>query len=848
MTNQSSLFNLSWMRYLSLLFLILSTGFLASGIVTLIAANLDYLSDLTKIYGLQLVLVVSTLLSCYFLLRESRKVAKGKLKLLSATFFFITAVFIGAVFALVGQTYQTGANAWELFALWSLCQLPLLLLLPNIASALLFITTTNLSLYLYYDAWFDHNVLNYAILLNFIFLLFSEIFIRQLHDQNWRILPKILTFLVLSHLFGVLTITDNLFNDAYSIVYFLKVVIPSGIAIYVYKKYRFDFVNLIIATICCIVAFAFLLFSNVNSINFAVLSGLLIFTITIFAIMSLNGWYKQHYPHRKHISWALSILLIFAIVIGILTLLIWFFLTLNVSEPKTGLLILSVIVLCIALGLHFDNPQAENRMSIIIGIFLLMGYSLLAGYLLTDIFDSHGEAGLTYRAPLLFTAIITVFYFLRKEIWLRTLTLIVVLGMWHIYLTDHAVVHLNHDNQGEYSDVPLYFVTMLGCTITFFMQKVYKENSKIRVQITPIAWACLLFSVVFANYFLSPFLVHVTETVNVLPEIDTFSEFFSMITAGFYTRAGFRIGWIVSLLVCFTPLVMYFAISRFFSLKTDEKMCIAAILALFTFLFVGQPSVLFFIALLLIAYFTESRMLFFIAVLSLVYNLAIYYYYLLFIPLLYKAFLLLCFALLFSVVAIYLHRKHQPETQSAVSFSNVFNVKPIIALCTVLMILFPLNYKVWQFEDVLATGKAVVLKIAPVDPRSIMQGDYMSLNYAILTNISTQLHISRNDEDVPINDKKAHQKRVYALVHLDGQGIATLCRVEDRIPTDFYDCAPEVYLPVNNVGWFPQLPSQEYFFAEGKGQYYAQAKYAEYRFKDGILLLARLLDKDLKGL
>ena len=53
---------------------------------------------------------------------------------------------------------------------------------------------------------------------------------------------------------------------------------------------------------------------------------------------------------------------------------------------------------------------------------------------------------------------------------------------------------------------------------------------------------------------------------------------------------------------------------------------------------------------------------------------------------------------------------------------------------------------------------------------------------------------------------------------------------------------------VYNGSWLPKLPSQDYFFAEGKGEYYAQAEYAEYRFKDGILLLARLLDKDLKGL
>ena len=74
------------------------------------------------------------------------------------------------------------------------------------------------------------------------------------------------------------------------------------------------------------------------------------------------------------------------------------------------------------------------------------------------------------------------------------------------------------------------------------------------------------------------------------------------------------------------------------------------------------------------------------------------------------------------------------------------------------------------------------------------------------------------------------------------------CEAQSEIPTDFKHCTPNVYLPIRyNGSWLPKLPSQDYFFAEGKGEYYAQAEYAEYRFKDGILLLARLLDKDLKG-
>ena len=68
----------------------------------------------------------------------------------------------------------------------------------------------------------------------------------------------------------------------------------------------------------------------------------------------------------------------------------------------------------------------------------------------------------------------------------------------------------------------------------------------------------------------------------------------------------------------------------------------------------------------------------------------------------------------------------------------LFFKAPILGLLAsfVITLLGAVNYKVQQFEDVLATGKPVVLKIAPVDPRSLMQGDYMVLNYAIFIWVS----------------------------------------------------------------------------------------------------------------
>jgi len=848
--NTSSLFNLSWPRYLNLLFLLLSSGFLTSGIVTLIAANLDYFSDLAKIYGLQAVLLLSIALGFYFFLRESRKLEKGKLKLLSVTFFFITSVLIGAVFALVGQSYQTGANAWELFAIWSVCQLPLLLLLPNVASALLLVATTNIALFLFNNSNYENDVALSAVGLNLIFLLLSELFIHRLHDGNWRLLPKILVFLVLVNLFFVKILTDffpeEVSFDVYYFILFLQVSLPSLVFIYFYKQYRVDFMNLITATVGLITAFGIFLFSHVNSADFAVLSGLLLFIITIGAIMQLHGWYKRHYPQRKSISWALSILLIFAIFIGIVTGLIWIFLALNISDPRMSLLVLSVIVLFIALGMHFGNPDAESHMSIIIGIFFLMGYCLLGGYFLSGIFDGYDNDVLKITTPLLFTIVVGIFYFLRKEIWLRTLTIITVLVMWHIYFSDFHLIGLDYANQVEYHYVPFYIVTMLGCVVAFLIQKIYLENEKLSAQIVPFAWAFLLFSIGASLLNSIYILFRFSQMADELPKVMTFAELFDVVTAGVFTQADFVPGWIIPFLVGLTPLIVFLAIRRFFVLDKAETILIGLVFALFIIGFISQPLILFLVALLLLAYLMDSRMLFFIAVFFLTVNLGLYYYSLT-IPLLYKALLLLLFAFIFSGVAIYLLRKYKPQTQSAVSFANVSKVKPLAALAVVLLILIPLNYKVQQFEDVLATGKPVVLKIAPVDPRSLMQGDYMALSYSILNDIRANLNESE-DGVFTIETEKKRPSKVYALIHQDEQGVATLCRVEDSLPNDFKDCAADVYLPVNNFKWLPELPSQEYFFAEGKGQHYAQAEYAEYRFKNGILLLARLLDKDLKAL
>ena len=357
--NITGLFNLSWQRYLNLLFLLLIVGFLTSGVVTLIAANLDYFSDLAKIYGLQTLLVVTVVLGIYCFIRESRRQAKEKLKWKTYSIFFVVSVLIGGLFALVGQTYQTGADVWQLFAVWTLCQLPFLLLFPNVASALLFVATTNVAFYLFNEQN-SYNSMCYAVLINTGFLVVSELFSKTFHDQHWRILPKVFLVLTFASLFGLTVIYDVYFH-AYawgelgrSSLSSLQIAIPSLVAFYIYQKYRF---NLIISVVAFLGAYCFWGSEFIQVFEDGLVLGLIGFIFTVMAINWLVKLYKREHPNNKKSHWATSILWVIALLIAVVTIGAWLFFSLGLDESST--LIIGIILFGIAWSLTLNKDKNE---------------------------------------------------------------------------------------------------------------------------------------------------------------------------------------------------------------------------------------------------------------------------------------------------------------------------------------------------------------------------------------------------------------------------------------------------------------------------------------------------------
>jgi uncharacterized membrane protein len=132
-----------WRVFLDRLLLWLGAVMLGAAAVFFLAYNWDDLGRFAK-FGLAQGLIVSALAVLWW---QGLERATGKAALLAA------AIFTGALLALIGQTYQTGADPFELFAAWALAILPWALLGRFPALWVLWLALANLAVVLYFQAF-----------------------------------------------------------------------------------------------------------------------------------------------------------------------------------------------------------------------------------------------------------------------------------------------------------------------------------------------------------------------------------------------------------------------------------------------------------------------------------------------------------------------------------------------------------------------------------------------------------------------------------------------------------------------------------------------------------------------
>ena len=158
-------------------------------------------------------------------------------------------------------------------------------------------------------------------------------------------------------------------------------------------------------------------------------------------------------------------------------------------------------------------------------------------------------------------------------------------------------------------------------------------------------------------------------------------------------------------------------------------------------------------------------------------------------------------------------------------------MRKAVALAAGLAMLAFVNFGIWQRERLLAEGRVVLLALSPVDPRSLMQGDYMQLSFEAADRAFPSPGEARSDGHV--------------VVALDRHGIGHFRRISDGRPP-----APgEVELRYRIRGGRPRLATDAYFFEEGQAAAYENAAYGEFRVGEGgETILTGLRDSRLRPL
>ncbi|MCU7812533.1 MAG: GDYXXLXY domain-containing protein [Candidatus Thiodiazotropha sp. (ex Notomyrtea botanica)] len=155
----------------------------------------------------------------------------------------------------------------------------------------------------------------------------------------------------------------------------------------------------------------------------------------------------------------------------------------------------------------------------------------------------------------------------------------------------------------------------------------------------------------------------------------------------------------------------------------------------------------------------------------------------------------------------------------------------VMAVMT-LLILLTINSQIIVKEDIIQKGDTLLLRLAPRDPRSLLQGDYMALRYAMTREVAQAAKSAQIDDG-------------NIIVNLDPTGEASFVSLyEGQQLTE-----TQHLLRFRKRGDSVRLASDAYFFQEGEWSTYADARFGELRVRDdGDAVLIGLYDQEKKRL
>jgi len=266
----------SWKKFIMLLLISLGIGFTVTGILFFFAYNWNDLHKFVKIGMMEGLVVVSTLLVLF-----SRFSLLIKNILLTGT-----VVLVGVLFAVFGQVYQTGANAYDFFLGWTFA-VTLWVVISNFPPLwLVFIVLINTTFILYTEqvaqGWSEVFVSFLLVLLNAVFLIISLLINHYKKDNavpSW--FTNIVSLVIV--VIGTFGITIGMFETLNQVFWgnFIFVLLLFGAGIFYGFKYKSSFYLAIISFGLIFIGSGFLIKIAADATMFFVVSLFVITSVTL---------------------------------------------------------------------------------------------------------------------------------------------------------------------------------------------------------------------------------------------------------------------------------------------------------------------------------------------------------------------------------------------------------------------------------------------------------------------------------------------------------------------------------------------------------------------------------------
>ncbi|UQN36171.1 GDYXXLXY domain-containing protein [Alcaligenes aquatilis] len=870
-----------WRVFLTKLAWGLAVLLLASGLVTWIAANWENWGHVAKFALAQGAVLISAGLALLF---RRRSGGWGHDLGVPAALTGLAAVATGGLLALIGQTYQTGADPWQLFALWTVLIIPWVFTVRSVFLSVLWLVLINTAFYLWIDVarldWFGRSYTSQTLLalaVNALLLLAAETIWRARHDP-WRIVPRVaaiavgffigaqvmegnflLGLVLFLALYGVyryrrpdLLIMSLASFGAYGSLsmliieyagdaFLLIVVVIVGLGLGLLRFLQQQVVHwrrthgsealavkddvvsdVTLGTALATDAAATNATTKTNagteaaatqaSVNAAMASSPAASTAQILANAQVSV-HADAQDSDEHHPWYLRVIKLFLYLLLPLIILLYLAVSLDLSLEALG--VLGGIMALVAPVLFAKAQTVSSRD--LVGGWVACAVLLLSVPLVDMRYPWPHEV-----SAMIAVVISTLLYRLAKGQFVLRMLLVI----WALAAIEFLVIERLFD---RWTMMP-YWVLEMPAAFMFFAALLL-GHLYLRGERKPHFWLPLFWSLLLASQ------IHLVLAGTLFYSMPFWDE-----SRPYLTVAGFLLAMAPLAILAFywrgwrdQPLVYGIAL-----------LGLAALCAVWT----PYPPVALALSWILVAYAWRYLSLLAVAVAMGLFCLWRLYY-ILNISLLDKAELLLATGVGCLVFAYLGQLGRNKVVADAPVQAAPKGILASVLLGTVL-VLGVANVAIVQKERILSDGQTVLLELAPVDPRSLMQGDYMSLNFALSQNLSALSWGLPKDALA----KMDAQQWVVVAVQLDENKVAQLKGVyleqdgQERLWSEEGPVAEpsdvmRLRMRRHRSNWTPGTDA--WFFAEGSADRFDAARYGEFAVvEDGQSLLRAMLDKDRK--